>query len=61
MIQETYESDFIEMGCNIDSNSRGNNRSSKHIPAIHNPEHVWRDIVDYCRNYYEGQAADSDK
>ena len=61
MIPEIYESDFIEMGSDVDSNSRSINSSSEHIPAIHNPEHVWRDIVDYCRNYYEGQAADSDK
>ena len=57
MIQEIYESDYIEMGSNSNANSGSTDDGIEHLSTKRITEHVWRDIVDYCRNYYERQTS----
>jgi len=59
MIQEIYESDYIEMGSNSNVNSGGTNDSAEHLSPEHTVKHAWRDIVEYCRSFDEGQTANN--
>ena len=60
MIKEIYESDDLEVVFNCGAYSRGDYDVPEYVPSKRTIECCWGDIVDYCRNYYEGQAADSD-
>lgn len=59
MIQEIYESDYIEMGSNSNANSRSTNDSAERLSTEHTFKHVWRDIVEYCRSFDEGQTTNN--
>lgn len=59
MIQEIYESDYIEMGSNSNANSGSTDDSIEHLSTKRVTEHVWRDIVEYCRSFDEGQTTNN--
>lgn len=59
MIQEIYEPDYIEMGSNSNANSGSTNDSAEHLSTEHIVKHAWRDIVEHCRSFDEGQTANN--
>ena len=59
MIKEIYETDGFEMGSDAYSDIWCNNGSTEYLSPKHMVEHAWRDIVDYCRSFNEGQTTDN--
>ena len=59
MIKEMYESECFEMGSNDNSDSRSDDNSAERLSPQRIVEYAWRDIVDYCRDYYERQTSDN--
>lgn len=59
MIKEIHESNGFEMGSDVYSDIWCNDGSVECVSPQRMVEHAWRDIVDYCRSFNEGQTADN--
>lgn len=55
---EAIKTDDTEMGSNGNTDCGCDDDSYEYIPDKRSIERVWRDIVDYCRSFDEGQTTD---